>query len=332
MIIAHVAGLTQSQKEVFKELILKLELNYTIVDLDDYTDEIMNDENMAEMVQRYEYNIEKSKGATVTKIQAKSHLSKSRELNSKINDYWKTRMEFYLNELVNNCPSSTILIGYINFYRNVRVMLNLDVESKIFIDIDIDKYTKETIATNLELYKDDIINGLFNLEMINKVFLIKRRNIVSGLYEKKDYQVQCIEECIRHFGNKKPKSETPNVLYYASEDKYKTKIPTKPITAYVDDWISIASAIGGKDVTKGYIDNDYTKPFIQELTPNILDKFRTKVYLYAITNTILFAPIYTKNYIYKYKANQPAQIFKSIEILNAYEKLIELNITFVPFK
>jgi hypothetical protein len=332
MIIAHVAGLTQSQKETFKELIFKLDTNYTIVDLDDYTDEIMLDSNMAELVQRYEYNMEKSKGTSVTKVQVKSHLAKARELNTKINSYWKTRMEFYLNELVNNCPMSTILIGYINFYRNIRIALNLDVETRVFIDIDMEKYTRETIATNLEIYKDDIIAGFFNLEMISGPFLIKRRNLVASIYDKKGYALQNIEDCVGHFGNKVEKGDTPVVLYYASTEIFKNKITIKPITAYVDDWIAIASAIGGKDVTKGYIDDDYTKPFIQELTPHVIEKFHTTIYLYAITNTVLFTPIYTNNYIYKYKTTQTTQIFKSIKVNDAHTKLKELNISFFEFK
>ena len=331
MIIAHVAGLTQSQKETFKNELLLMRANYTIIDLDDYTDEIMNDPTMSELVQQHEYNINKSKELTVTKTESKNHLIKSKELNTRINDYWKSRMEFYLNELTNNCPMSTILIGYINFYKNIKIVVNLDVKIKVFININMECYSKETIARNLDLYKDEIINGQFNLEMVNHIFLIKRREMVMDIYDKKKYVLQELINCIGNFSNDIQEAEAP-ILYYASECKYIDNIPLKPITAYVDEWIAISSAIGGKDVTKGYIDNDYTKAFIQELKPEIIKKFYKKLYLYVITNTALFIPLYTKNYIYKYKINQNSQIFKTIEIDNAFYKLRELNISFYPFE
>lgn len=330
MIIAHVAGLTQNLKQLFKDTFV--DSKYTIIDLDDYTDIIMEDKNMTGLVQRYEYNLEKSKNQSLTKLQIRQHLAKSREINLKINTYWKKQIEFYVNELGNeNTDKSIILIGYINFYRNVRIFLNLDVVAKIFVSIDINEYSKETIATNLELYKDDIINGVFNLDLINGTFLVKRREMVSSIYEKNGYQKKIFADTLSFFDNNLKNNDLPSVLFYASEHLYKKKIPIKPITVYTDEWIAIASALGNKDIVKGYIENDHNKPFIQEQKVDALKKFTKKIYIYAIINTVMFVPIYSKNYIYKYKSSNIVQIGRTIEIKNAKNRLLELGIELLEY-
>ena len=168
MIIGHVSGLTSGYKNDF--MVSFNDSKYYIVDLDDYTDEIMKDNNMQELVVKYDDCIVKSKDPTTTKNQVKVMLAKSRELNNKINDFWKKRMEFYLNELSNESTKDIILIGSISFFRNIRTILNLDISIKSFLDLDNDTYAREIIETNLDIYRDEIVSGHFNLEMINHVF------------------------------------------------------------------------------------------------------------------------------------------------------------------
>lgn len=330
MIIGHVAGLIQNYKETFIDSFRNSK--YDIVDLDDITDSIMNDDLMIELVEKYDENIEQTKDPDIGKSQCRSLLSKCRELNNKINDYWKKRMEYHLNKLANDNDKNIILIGYINFYRNIRTILNLDIANKIFINIDIDNYCKDTIETNLDMYRDDIINGTFNLEMINPIFLRKRRELVESIYDKKNYIIKDLEQTIKQFDDNLRESNTPDVLYYVSEHKYKSKIPLKELTAYVDEWIAIVSLLGGKKVTKGYIDDDYTRPFIEEKEPGVLENFKRKIYIYVITNTNQFTPIYTRNYIYKYKINKSVRIYKGIEVNDAYTKLEKLGISFSSYK
>lgn len=330
MIIGHIAGLTQNLKSQFKDIFT--ESKYTIVDLDDFTDTIMEDSTMSKLIQRYEYHMEKTKNGNSSKILIRQHMVKSREINLKINAYWKKQMEFYINEIGNDDTGKTIiLIGHINFFRNIRIFLNIDITAKIFVNISSEDYSKETIETNLDLYRSDIINGVFNLDLINGTFLCKRREIVTSLYQKNGYQLKTFDICVSFFDNNLKNDDLPAVLYYASEHLYKRKIPLKPITAYTDEWVAIVSAIGSKEVIKGYIDNDLASPFIQEQSENALSKFVKKIYVYAIINTIMFVPVYTKNYIYKYKSSNIVQIGRTIEINNAKNKLSELGIKFIKY-
>lgn len=330
MIIGHVSGLTTWLKKDFISSFSNSK--YYIVDLDDYTDEIMRDVNMVSLVEKYDNAILKSKDSRTSKEQVKTLLAKSREINLKINEFWKKRMEFYLNELANDNPKNTIIIGNINFFRNIRIILNIDIGIKLFCDIDIELYTREIVETNIDLYRDEIVNGTFNLEMLSHAFLVKRRSLVQEIYMKKGYELKPFDQIVNQFTNSLQDSEVPSILYYASEFKYKGKIPLPKITAYVDEWVAIASALGGRQVTKGYVENDYNKPFIQELEPNVIEKFKKKIYMYVITNTVLFVPVYTKNYIYKYSINKPAQIQKCVEINDAHAKMKKLGISFFHHK
>ena len=329
MIIAHISGLTYTLKQKFINSLSSTK--YSIIDLDDYTDKIMDDNTMIALIEKYNFNISKSKDNSLTKIQIRQHLVKSREINLKINAYWKKQMEFYINELGNSSHNKTIiLIGYLNFFRNIRIFLNLDVNTKIYVNINVDEYSKETIATNIEMYKNDIINGTFDLDLINKTFLVNRRNLVTTLYEKNGYQAKEFTDTINFFDNSLKYNDLPTVLYYASYHLYKKNIPIKPITAYTDEWIAIASLMG-KDIVKGYVDNDYQKPFVQEQEENTFKKFNKKIYVYAIINTLTFVPIYSKNYIYKYKSNHGASIGKMMEISNGKNKLIEIGVKLIEF-
>ena len=338
MIFAHIVGLTQQHKVYFCEKYKSSK--YIFKDLDDLTDLIMDDKNMYSLIQRFEYYQDKSRNQNITKIQSKQFLIKSRELNNKINAYWKSRMEFYINEIVNGKDTNvlnddkklTILIGYSNFFRNMRTFVNIVSTVKIFINIELNTYTKEIISTNLDQYRDDIILGNFNLDLINNIYLGKRRTIVESLYVKRIYDLKTFDETITFLGNSLENYDIPTILYYASKYKYNGRIPLKEIVAYADEWIAITSSFKNSKLIKGYVEDDYSKPYIQELEKNNLIKLKEKVYVYVITNTSLFIPIFTNNYIYKYKLMQSAYIHKIIEINDAYDKLKDLNISFISIK
>lgn len=334
MIFAHIAGLSQKHK---LQLYQKYgNSKYIFKDLDDFTDLIMEDKNMMSLIHKYEYYLDKSKNPNMTKIQAKQFLAKSREHNTKINIYWKSRLEFYVNDFekeidenIVNKDKFTILLGYCNFYRNIRIFNAIKTINKIFIDIPLNDYTKEIVTINLDEYRNDIIEGNFSLDLINPSFLSKRRETVASIYVRHSYEKKSFDECLLFLGNSLENYEVPDVLFYASKYKYSGRIPLKSITAYTDEWMAIVSAFNDKKLIKGYVDDNYNKPFIQELSKGRINELKKKLYIYVITNTALFIPIFTKNYIYKYKLNQSAQISKSFETDSAYRKLKELNISFV---
>jgi len=331
MIFAHIAGLnTESKKNItntFKNS------NIIFKDLEDYTDKILNDKNMKALIQRYEYYFEKSKSQGVTKIQAKEFLNKAKVLERKINFYWKNKMNFYILDLINEVKPSQkiILIGYSNFFKNNRIFVNIQTNLKFFVQINPVEHVKEVIKFNLETYSNDIINGSFNLDFLNYQFLIKKREIISSLYLKNGYQVKTIDNIIRdlQLNNQNIDNIIPNVLYFSSKTNYTNKINLKKIIAYSYDWISIVSAFNNKNLIKGFQNDIESKPFIQEITKNTINKLQDSIYLYVINDVSSFIPIFSKNYIYKFRSNKPVTIYKQITIDNVYSKLKEMKIKLI---
>lgn len=332
MIFAHIAGLPNNLKNnLFSKFSSS---NYLFQDLELFTEKIINDKNMKALIQRYEYYTNKSKTLNITKLQIKQFINKSKEIERNMNIYWKNKMNYYILELINNSDpkKKIVLIGYCNFFKNIRMFINVQTNIKIFVSLNSNDYVKDIIRYNLETYKEDIINGEFNLDLLNPSFLIKKREITSNIYVKNLYDLKTYDQIVNFLSISLETYDIPSVLFFASKTEYNKKINLKKIIAYSDDWISLLASINEKNIIKGYENNDDSKPFIQELVPNLFNKLSDSVYLYIIANTSLFVPIYTKNYIYKYETNKPVQIYKKMLVENISAKLKEKNIKFIKYK
>jgi hypothetical protein len=322
MIFAHIAGLSEKLKNKIKEAFLNSD--YIFQDLEAFTEKIIQDKNMIALIQRYEYYCEKAKSNNITKFQSKQFIKKSKEIERKMNFYWKNKINYYILNLINSTSPNKkiILIGYCNFFKNIRVFINIQTNIKLFVNItsstqnNTDNFTKDIITSNLDNYRDDIINGTFNLDLLNPSHLIKKREITTNIYLKNGYDLKTWDQICKLLSISLQPYETPSILYFASKINYETKINLKKIIAYSDDWISLVSAIGDKNLIKGYSNDDENKPFVQEIIKNSLQKLNDSITLYIITNTTTFKPIFTKNYIYKYETNKPVQIYKKIKITN----------------
>jgi len=167
MIFAHIGGLSEKMKT---ELISTyLNTQYLFKDLEEYTEKIINDKNMKALIQRFEYYCEKAKSINITKINAKQFILKSKEIERKMNFYWKSKMNFYILDLINstNPNKKIILFGYSNFFKNIRIFINIQTNIKLFVNNNSIDYIKDLISDNLDNYRDDIINGNFNLDLLN---------------------------------------------------------------------------------------------------------------------------------------------------------------------
>ena len=329
MIFCHISGL---QNFIKKELITKFP-NYIFKDLEDYTQIIINDKNMQALIQRYEYYLEKSKSSNVTKLQSKQFIKKSKDIERQMNNYWKTKINYYIIDLINKSDpkKKIILLGNCNFFKNIRIFINIQTNLKIFIDDNSNDNIKDIIKNNLDQYRNDIINGNYNLEQLNYNYLIKKREILKLIYIKNGYSLKTYDNLIKLLLINNNIIDNPNILYYASDIDYNKKINLSKIIAYSDDWISLVSSIKTKQIIKGFENDDHSKPFIQELEPNLLSKLKCKTFLYVINNTSLFVPIFTKNYIYKYETNKSVQIYKKLQIDNIYNILKEKKIKLIEY-
>ena len=223
-IIAHISGFTDNSKKEFFELLKKSNLyNYVyIIDVDLITNNIISDKNMEILYSKYEYNIEASKNINISIANSKLVLQKSKELEKKMFLYWKVKMEYYINKIINNSKKKILLIGYLSYFKNHKINLNLSINTKFFLKVDYLEHAKTIIKYNLDNYKDDIINGLFDLNFLDINFLIKKRTLLQHIYNKLNYInmnlisiINIIELYLQ--------IQIPNVLYYSTFNKYEKK-------------------------------------------------------------------------------------------------------------
>jgi hypothetical protein len=328
MIFAHIVGFNE---EIKKQFISKIDYEkYYIQDIDILTNDILNEKEMKELIQRYEYYYNRSNDIKNTNQKNKELLKKAKDLETKIYIYWKNKINYNIIEIINNNNNKKkiILLGYSHFFKNEKIFIKIDTNLKLFVNLNIEEHVKTIITNNLRDYKQDIINGEFNLNYLDYGFLIKKREHLHFLYIKNGYELMILENILKNI--QITDNIVPNILYYVSKNDYKKKIllqkNNKEIITYCYDWISLISIFKEYQYIKGFINDNIDKPFIQEKISNTFQHLKTSCYLYIINDTSSFVPILTKNYIYKYKTNKPIIFLEKIFIENIYDKLISLNI------
>jgi septin family protein len=117
-IIGHIAGLTDDTKNALYDIFKKSQLFklVEIIDVDLITTKIIEDTNMEQLFGKYEYYIERSKDSNLSNVENKNSLTKAKNLEKKMFQYWKAKMEYYINKLVNNSKKKIILIGYLSSF------------------------------------------------------------------------------------------------------------------------------------------------------------------------------------------------------------------------
>jgi hypothetical protein len=337
-IIGHIAGLTDDTKNALYDIFKKSQLFklVEIIDVDLITTKIIEDTNMEQLFGKYEYYIERSKDSNLSNVENKNSLTKAKNLEKKMFQYWKAKMEYYINKLVNNSKKKIILIGYLSFFKNHRIYINLDIVSKFFLKVNYNDHAKTVIKYNLEHCKDDIIDGNFDLNFLNIDFLIKKRIQLQNIYTKISYIVMNLNSIINTI-ELNCQTNIPDILYYASFVKYEKKIPimTNLIQVYSQEWLALSSILLSSDninkinddipnnIEKGL--NKNGKPFIN-ITRDQSKKLNKIGYIYEITKTEYFLPYPTKTNVYKYFTAKPVKINRALVIDNILKQLKELNI------
>jgi hypothetical protein len=338
-IIAHVAGLTDHTKVEFYNLFKKSQLAkfIDIIDVDIITTKIIEDNIMETLFAKFEYYSERSKSQDLTQAENKTALAKAKQLEKKMFQYWKVRMEYYINKLSSTSHKKIILIGYLSFFKNHRIYLNLNITTKFFLKVNYAEHAKSIIKHNLENSKNDIIDGNFDLNYLNPDFLIKKRTQLQIIYSKIGYIIMGMSSIINTI-ELFSQTKIPESLFYASFTKYDKKIPnmTNIIHAYSEEWIALASIlstselINSKDddksntnVEKGV--NKSGKPYIK-INKEQSKRLNKKGYIYEITTTDNFLPFPTKNNVYKYFTVKPIKINRILEIDNIISQLKKMNI------
>jgi hypothetical protein len=339
-IIAHIAGLTEQTKENLYMLLEKSIINkyIEIIDVDIFTNRIIEDKNMEILFSNYEYYISRAKDKNLSQTENKSSLAKSKNIEKKMFQYWRVKMEYYINKILSKTDKKVLLVGYLSFFKNHRININLNIISKFFVKVDSEQHAKSIIKYNLEFSKNDIINGEFDLDYLNIDFLIKKRLLLQSIYNKLNYILMNMTSIINIL-ELKYQTTMPSILYYTSFKKYDKKIPilTNMLYAYTEEWLALTSILASEDninkintiqtnVEKGINKNG---KFYLKLNEEQYTKFNNSGYIYEIIITDDFLPFPTKNNIYKYFTIKPIKINRTLYIDNIIDQLKELKINII---
>lgn len=314
--IIHIVGLNNEFKNDFISKIKSIDPNYNIIDIDDLTQKITNDNKLAKLYDDFEKN--------------KSDKNKSKQISSDINNEWARDIQSKLNKLLSSNDKNTIVLGLTTSVINTgipKIYINIPTNYKFIIEIDLIENAKQIIKNNLKEYKNQIINGKFPLEYLNLDFLIKRREQLNSIYTKNLYIPKKIDDIIKFFKEHIPSLEGKRTinnkqLYYASDKEFVKYISTKNLSLYNDDIKAILQIF--KLVSFQY---DPVKKILKELSKDGLKELQKDCFVYEITdlNDIFFDGENFKN-------NKKIKINKSTYIECIYDVLVKYGVKFVKFK
>jgi hypothetical protein len=282
------------------------------------------------MYEKYEYHLDKSKDLNLSKLQQKAETIKYKELERKMYVFWKKNMEKQLDYAVKLNNKPIILIGYSTYFKNHKISIPINIPLKFFQKVDLLEHTKNIVEQNIDNYREEIIEGVFPLDFLNHDVLIKKRETLVATYKKMGYQLDTINNILNSI-HVASNTTLPRRLFYASPEEHPKKLPLvdNRLIGYEDEWMAIFGALA-KDhpgLIKG-ISNG--RPFIKETVGGSLEALHKPVYLYTINNTINFAPIATKNKIYKYVTTKAPGYETKLYMDNAMEKLEDLEMDILP--
>ena len=170
-IYCHIVGLNYKIKEKIVQILQNNDFNFNIIDLDQITQKIINDKNMNLMYNKYEDYFKKSKLKGSEKINSKKY----KEIEKKMIEYWKNKFQLILEKEIKKFKNNVIVIGLNTHFKNSRIYIKIECKLKFFVRINLDENAKSVIENNLDNHRNEIIDGSFPLEYLEKDFLIKKR-------------------------------------------------------------------------------------------------------------------------------------------------------------
>jgi hypothetical protein len=248
-------------------------------------------------------------------------------------------MEYYINKIILSSTKKILLIGYLSFFKNHKIYLNLNIVPKFFIKVNYINHAQSIIKYNIENLKNDIIDGTFDLNYLDINFLIKKRIQLQTIYTKIGYIIMNLNSVINTI-ELNTQISIPETLYYASFKKYEKKIPiiSNIINVYNKEWLALSSILNSdqyfvnknndeinsnlNNLEKGLNANGLFIKMTKEQT----QKMSKPGYIYEIINTENFMPFPSKYNIYKYFTSKPIKINRVLYLDNVLIQLKHLNI------
>ena len=306
-IVCHIVGITTYNKQKIIDKIK--DLDYNILDLDEYSKIILSNTTMLQMFKQYQ-------------IFKEAKNDKFKEIDKKMSIYWEKTMEEMIENNLNK-KRKNVIIGYNHHFRNITKRININHNSsfgKFIIKVS-KKDIREIIIYNLDKYRNDIINGAYPLENIDFDYIYNNRIKIETIYEKNGYLPKTLDTIftILELSNK----SINNIgLWIALKQPYNLSSNIHPkkndkLFAFTDKIMALLSSFhfNEDELEKIYID-DTVK--IKPKKEGILEKMNEKRYLYLVDNKN-FIPHEKGNNI-KFFTQVPVKIIDILKINNVYEE------------
>ena len=318
-IIAHIAGLPNNYKQQFIDDFKQFNIdncqNISIVDLDEITMQIIAEQNIITLYNKLDEIIEKK---TKNKSQTKTLNKSIKDIESKINEYWKSKIDNHLIKEINK-NKNVICLGLSTYFKNHKIGIKIVTPNKLFIKLNLFENARNIISDNLDNCRNEIVQGTFDLNYLDLNHLVKKREDLQNTYENMGYQLKSYNDICKIVQISMHNIVQVDGLFFVDTRQInKTEMKKKKnIVAYTNDWLAIVSIC--KDINKGYKNK---KPFIEELKKNAFEKLHDPIYIYYTTDIDCFMPEITKSsQIYKYVSTRPISNFTNLILDNPYDKL-----------
>lgn len=311
MIICHIVGITNLLKNDF---INKTQnMKYNIIDLDEISNNILNNSTMEQMFKQYQHFKENKN-------------DKYKDIDRKMSLYWETTMIEKIHYSVDK-DKKNIVIGYSHHYRNFNKRINIPQTtpySKFIIKITKNDI-RNIITYNLDKHRNDIINGSYPLENIDYDYIFNNRQKMDAIYEKNGYLPKTLDT-IYTILDLNTKSTDIDSLWISTKEPYNvgSKIypPNKTgskLFAFSDKLMALLSSFHFTDdeLEKSF-DNLTNTLKVKPKKEGVLERMNEKRYL-LIVDKSTFIPHEKGNNV-KFFSQEPVNILEIIKVCNVYQE------------
>jgi hypothetical protein len=305
--ICHIINLNNKDK---KKFIDEFQSDFNIIDLDKINNIVISDDRLDKLYLKYE-KLKNSKN------------DKFKEIDKQITQFWETQ---FIENIISASSKSkkNILIGLNYHYKNISKKINLNTSNNFIINVNLIEDVKLTIENNLNLNKQNIINGLYPLEYINFENIKKKKENIINSYIKINYISKSFDEIVNILKTSS-NIKNNNGLWICLRDPYNvdSKIYPQdaPIIAYSEKEFALIDSFDLKENEVEKIistENDTPTISLKEIKENSLNKLKKKRFLYYVDKDN-FLPY--ENNINKYFTNTPVKVKHAEKITNVYDYL-----------
>jgi len=336
-ILCHIVGLNEETQQEFYDMIKNYQNKLIIIDINKISEQIINDNIMNTLYDKYIDYLEKFKDKKTNH----NLKTKYQEMERKMTIYWKTKLDYNIQKIVEknkNSDKKIIVIGKNIHYKNNRIRVNIDAILKYFIKIDPEINATKCITYYLDHNRENIINGEFPLKFLDKNNLITQRTLLQNTFIKLGYVSKSLQHIVKqiclNIDNQDNFNDVKH-LYVGTQLKLEPskKINTfenGQIIAYSHAWLALTSIPNDRQnkVIRGF-DNKINMPYMKEQVKNGFDIFNIEGYLYEVDKSDF--TYHGNGGIYKFTTTKPVKILKRTFYPNIKEQLDNLPIKKIKF-